>query len=317
MLQIQFRPKSSFLTQVQSDTLFGHFCWYLLYSKGEAELKDFLSFVREGGQFAFSSAFPVNLFPKPILKPLTLEERDQIIDDFFNGSRIKAATKLKKFNKLSFIPAVVLGKNINNLSEKNLLESYLSHADNEHGSDMKSAELIIKNTINRYSNTALEGNLYSQEEVFYDTDLRIIFYSDLYDKECIKDFFEYLEKTGFGKNKSTGKGQLELGAVNEVNLPIADDPNAFMSLSNYVPAVNDPSKGTYEIFTKYPKVGGDLAISDEGCWKKPILMYKPGSVFNIDKPLKNTYGSFVDNIYEPNPEVVQCGCALPFGVRLL
>lgn len=319
--EILIEPKSSFITEMQSDTLFGHYCWYLCYSKGEKELQQFLKDqTSDGGRFIFSSAFPEGMLPKPNLRPISIEDRQELKREEFKDSELGLTEKLKDFAKIKFVPENIIEGLINNLNERELFKSCLPIDELwPKPLNVKNQRLTIKASINRNTNSVLEGRLFSQEEKFYapGSRLRLFFASDFIPDDEVQVFFEkYLVYTGFGKKKSTGKGSLEFISMKKYRLPCAENADAFITLSNYVPANSDPFVGTYEIFTKYPKVGGDFAYSSAGCWKKPLLMYKPGSIFYLEDELSESYGALIPNVYRPRPEVHQCGYALPLGVRL-
>ncbi len=51
-------------------------------------------------------------------------------------------------------------------------------------------------------------------------------------------------------------------------------------LSNFVPDKKDPTKGLYEIFMKYGKLGEERSIAGAGnFYKKPLIMIKEGATF--------------------------------------
>ncbi|MBI4744477.1 MAG: hypothetical protein HY776_06635 [Actinobacteria bacterium] len=236
--EITIKPKSSFVTPLQSDTIFGHVCWACRYRYGEEKLIELLDNIRSGGKFLVSSVFPVEYLPKPKLKPLLLEERESIISDKFDGKRLEAFQAIKKAAKRPLVKRELLEKHINDLSENKLIFDLLDELKNEE--------------------------------------------------------------------------------LNE--FPRAKDPNAFITLSNYVPSVEESMDGWYEVFTKYPKVGGEFAIhgfngKNTMPYKKPILMFAPGSVFKT-KNHKNSYGQLIENIHPTIPDVVQHAFAFPVEVRV-
>ena len=95
---------------------------------------------------------------------------------------------------------------------------------------------------------------------------------------------------------------------------IPDQPNCFVSLSNYIPKKTDPVQGQYKIHVKYGKLGQAYAHADNP-FKKPLLMLKPGAVFWTDKP-QHAYGRLVYSVSDTYPEVVQIGSTLAIPARL-
>lgn len=323
--EIVIKPKSSFITPFHSDTFFGHICWAYRYRKGEDKLVELLKEINNGGTFLISSAFPVGYLPKPKLKPMTQDDRKALKEKYFNGNGLAAGLAafetIKEVSKRRFIKEDVFANNINDLSERFMIEALLTNLDSQDEKKYIKEDYILKNTINRHTFTVNdEGGLYGFNEIFYDVNYRIFFRSNILDMETLKEVFEDISSYGFGKKKSTGKGYFSVESISEVELPKADNPNAFMTLSNYVPVKNEQIDGWYEIFTKFPKVGGEYSrIGNDGAeavpFKNPLIMLAPGSILKYQEA-NDTYGGLIMNIYPPNPDVVQYAFAFPLGVRV-
>ncbi len=84
--------------------------------------------------------------------------------------------------------------------------------------------------------------------------------------------------------------------------------NAVVMLSNYIPAAKDPQQGRYKAFIKYGKLGGEFTFLDNP-FKKPVMMFKPGSVFWDDNP-RAVYGRTVPDVNIQKKEVVHFGCSV-------
>lgn len=317
--EITIKPKSSFVTSLQSDTIFGHICWAYRYRNGEDKLIELLENIKGGKTLLISSAFPVGYLPKPKIKPLLQEERETIIYEKFGNERLDAFQAIKKSAKKTLIKKELFIKHINNLSEKGILSDLLNEESQE---KKKGEEFVLKNTINRNTFTVVEdGGLHGREEKYFDSEQSIYFSSNILTADEFVYLLNDISLTGFGKKKSTGKGQFEIvGDPKDANLPKVDEPNAFMTLSNYVPSADEQVDGWYELFTKYPKVGGEFAVRGHNGgsvmpYKNPILMFAPGSVFKTNTQ-RNTYGQLLNNVYPPLPNVVQYGFAFPLEVRV-
>jgi CRISPR-associated protein Csm4 len=78
--KIKIKPKSFFSTPLLSDTIFGQFACVYKEIYGEKELEDFLELFNKSATppLVFSDAFPTGYLPKPILKPLTSENRETL-----------------------------------------------------------------------------------------------------------------------------------------------------------------------------------------------------------------------------------------------
>jgi CRISPR-associated protein Csm4 len=66
--KIEIEPTSSFATKFESDTLFGSFCWNLLYKYGEIKLKALLKKYDTEPFIIFSNAFFFRRIAKTIIK---------------------------------------------------------------------------------------------------------------------------------------------------------------------------------------------------------------------------------------------------------
>ncbi len=306
---IEIKPKSSFITPLQADTIFGSLMWAWRYLKGEERLVEVLEAFSEAPLFLLSNGFPKGYLPRPLI-PL-----------FEPTESLEEARIQKKVKKITLIPEEDYKELVNNLSSFSLAD-LLRKLSNRSEIFFKK-EPHYKNVINRLSFTTLEGGLFVQEETYYAKDLNWVIYlsfgqdQSLISLEEIKQMFNFLSLSGYGKRKSTGKGSFEIIDIKQHKLPEANNPNAFISLSNYVPAPSDPADGFYELVLKYGKLGGDYAVNKPGPWKKPLRMIKAGSVFRINGELKDYYGVLVSGIYPYDDKVKHYAYAYPLGVRLV
>ena len=91
-------------------------------------------------------------------------------------------------------------------------------------------------------------------------------------------------------------------------------PMLFVSLSNFVPARNDPIEGTWQTIVKYGKLGEEYATGGNP-FKRPLLMFTAGSTF-YDAPCREYYGRVVKDIAPSYHKVVQYALALPVPIKL-
>jgi CRISPR-associated protein Csm4 len=185
----------------------------------------------------------------------------------------------------------------------------------------ETSSVTIKNQINRLSGTtggketdAATGRLFNFPQRHLE---KISIYLKVADDfvETTKDLFDNLSKSGYGKRKTVGYGQFVVKSFDEfTGFGPPKNTNAFMSLSNFVPAVNDPIKGYWGILVKYGKLGEEFAITGNP-YKKPLVMFKAGSCF-YDNPVRNYYGRLVRDLSSSFPAVVQYGYALPVPMYL-
>ncbi|MFQ6063347.1 MAG: RAMP superfamily CRISPR-associated protein [Methanosarcinales archaeon] len=179
---------------------------------------------------------------------------------------------------------------------------------------------VYKNTINRLtSQTKKEGDLFFLNETYYRDDSSISIFakiSEEYDVVYLKELFKFMEYGGFGKRKSTGKGHFVIKDIKELQFKSPENPNAFVTLSNYVPNANDSTDGYYDVIIKRGKLGGHYATCDrKEPFKKPLRMFTAGSVFKVSE-YKEYYGCLVPNIHEEDNKIVQYGYAFPVGMIL-
>lgn len=311
------RPGAATLTPWLADTLFGHLCWMELHRNGEAALKEFLKpFVDHSPAFILSDGFPAGSLPRPMLpgaKHGSAEPKSQQIMGMMEAKRVKniRLVKLEEFNALRRGEEISLAR----------------------PQVKASARAVLKNQINRLTGTTTGekdepggGNLYSLEELaILDTSgekprgSEICFFIKTIDEEWAKrveGLLNELAMSGYGAKKSTGYGQFSLSSFSSFNgfdeLPGA---NGFISLSNWVPAQQDPTEGFYNTLVKYGKLGENLAAS-ENPFKFPLVMLAAGSSFYTEGPPSEYYGRMVEWLAPAATQVVQYGFAFAVPAHL-
>lgn len=195
--------------------------------------------------------------------------------------------------------------------------------ENEFSKNREEREVIQHVMINRLSGTALDKALYTSEDTFpgYNTMDAYCMVDGAFTKDDLKQCLDYINVSGFGKDKSTGKGAVHC-TITEGDLPApANDIDSFMTLSSYVPMQNEHTQGNYKVFTKYGKLGGHYANSPvipgkpPLPYKYPLIMFEAGSVFRTDNP-REYYGRIIEKIHPAdNPKIAHYGCAYPFFIR--
>lgn len=324
--ELILRPKASFLTPLQADTVFGSVCWAIRYLEGEEKLRTFLKEYETSPPLIVSNGFPTGFFPKPLNQPLPRKEVVRLVKALFGEyskeNAVKTINELKKIKKEPFVSKDVFEELIKGLSEFEYLERLIGQRFKAPGTDFSGRQSIekqatcYKNSINRLiGQTKEEGGLFTQDETFYSSEVTISIFvkTDRYDKKYIEKIFKFIEYSGFGKRKSTGKGHFVLEKIAGYDFNVPENPNAFVSLSSFVPAPEDPAEGWYDLFVKYGKLGGHYASSGSP-FKKPLCMLKAGSVFRDDN-VKDYYGRLVENIH-PDSDIRHYGYAFAVGMRI-
>jgi len=271
--KITLKPISPFITELQSDTIFGHFAWGVRFLYGEERLKELLENFEKEPFIVFSDGFLKGFLAKPLLSYIPKDEE------------IKDAKKVKK---ISLIDKNFLFKNIDNLNgEKifNFLKNYKNIVNIQ-------TSITQKNSVNRKSNLVEEG-LYSIKEKFIDEEFEIYFAYEKISKSEIEEVFNFISKRGYGKDKSAGKGRFRFNIdwdFKEKEFFKYKKGYKYLNLSTMFISENMHLLAGKTI-TKFPKTGGFYASSEP--FKNPCIMYLPGSIFEIDEGIlgkaENTY----------------------------
>jgi len=288
--KVKFNIDSPTLTPFQSDTIFGHLCWIIVRQEGVKGLRDFLKPFKEGSPpFIISDAFPGDLLPKPFSADFLDEKPDK---------NIKSTTwvspedfdRIRQGKRPVFPNPVELG-----------FKSFST----------------THSCISRLTNTTGEDSLYSLKEIVAEPYLSLYLKVISVEwKDKVIDLLTRLSRAGYGRKKSIGKGQFNIGEIphpysfNEIK-----DANGFVTLSNFCPAEFDPTEGFYKIFVKYGKLGEEFTFCGNP-FKRSLIMLRTGSVFKTEGAPKEYYGRLVgDGIAPAKPEVVQYAYAFSVPLR--
>jgi CRISPR-associated protein Csm4 len=295
--KVMLQLASPYATDWQADTIWGHLCWALRFAYGEEELIKFLArYNQDEVPLLVSNGFPGDLLPRPILPSKKITLRSE-----FSGAKAN--------KKISWLTSEEFAEIINGeepvLAEKSIETSIVT----------------LKNQINRFSGTtrgnegdATAGHLFNFPQRYLEI---VSIYVKVADDfvETAKELFENLSKAGYGKRKTVGYGQFTVKSFDEfMGFKSPKDANAFTSLSNFVPAANDPTRGYWGILVKYGKLGEEFAVTGNP-HKKPLVMLKAGSCF-YDNPIRNYYGRLVKGLSLKYPSVVQYGYAFPVPLKI-
>lgn len=332
LYRYKITPKSPIMTPIMSDTLFGHFCWALLYRSGENYLTGFLDSF-DGDKRApvlFSSAFLSGYLPRPDLPPLNRNRLKKFIHKHYGEEKeaqYNGLSMIKAWSKIRLVSLEQWHNLKDDYSDKRLYEEFASKDVQIDETIFEIKEVSASNMINRVSGAVEQegGGLFQREKVWYREGIELDLYVEVNDKEMadtVKWFLtEYLSEHGFGADKSTGMGNLLISTDEafDPNTFNVEDPNALMSLSMVSFRGMEKYDALYRLKTKFGKLGGSFAVSsptggNPKPFKKPILMFDPGAVFFTteclnDKPL-------LDNVHSDS-RIRHCGIpvTLPFKTR--
>lgn len=323
----EIKPQSPFSTPLHSDTLFGHFCWAYAYLKGEKELEALLSMLKEGeATLVFSNGFPSGWIPMPVLPPLPAREEDELREEW-NRSSLRLGEAFEDFLKEEAKRAMISAEDLTALRQDFSLKSLIKRlVENGRRKPPKQvAESVPHASLNRLTQTA--ERFFMTEQFFLsgadggtrgstvEADTWEFFIrTDLIEEDELQECIRSIGDCGFGKDKSTGKGRFALNSITETDLFSFDNPNAYIVLSQYVPAAADSTRGWYRLLTKYGKLGGHFASAGSP-FKKPIIEIEAGAVFLVKDTLPKRIGRLLSDVHADS-RICQSGQAIPLPFKL-
>ncbi|MDH5682282.1 MAG: hypothetical protein OEZ36_11880 [Spirochaetota bacterium] len=289
LYRIQLELISPIVTAVMGDTMFGHICWGIYYSKGEEVLNEFLQSYETDPPLILSDGFPEGFLAKPMLNPYlptSLEYDDYKVN--------------KKYGKRKYVENKLLIRDEFRFSEETLFDYW----NKEKSSQEKIQKMIsvsrIHNSINRISGTVEKGQLYEVTENYFPqnketskqdkvekekkANIMDLYVVSSFDEDKVKSLIQRGIEGGYGADKSTGKGQMELYDIKKITPPTKG--NRYVALGAFVPEnIETVQDLRANVATKYGKLGGHFA-SGKNPFKKPIIMYQAGASFRSEKDIQ-------------------------------
>ncbi|OPZ87057.1 MAG: hypothetical protein BWY76_00659 [bacterium ADurb.Bin429] len=176
-------------------------------------------------------------------------------------------------------------------------------------------DVVMHNTVNRLTSGAEAPFQVEERHLDHDIAFFVTLDETQFSADRLRMCLKYLVDTGYGKDRSTGKGAITDSSLDTHALPVPDGANAFLSLSSaYAPCAGELSnQAWYQVHVKYGKLGGGLATTSNP-FKKPVLMLRAGAV--ITGTPDRTYGGLIPHIHWERDEIVQYGYAYPLWMRL-
>jgi CRISPR-associated protein Csm4 len=284
---------------------------------GEAKLKELLAAL-EKPVLVLSSAFPEDTLPAPKLYYPPPEQTENL------STELQARADAKAAKKINYLATNIWTSRIGGfdafaaLQQQLEIERFLKVEEEKEKQKKKiQQEIVMHNSINRNTGTTGKGtaSLYAESVTFAEENSTFDSYlqTDYFSLDELTKLFSFIESSGFGRNKHTGRGKFVI-TLQPFSFPEVEDPNAWLVLSNMVPAKNDPPNAGYDGFVKYGKLGGSYASGGKSPYKKPLFMLKPGAVFFGDKP---PIGSLVKGIHPDDEAICQNAYALCMGFKHL
>lgn len=340
--EIIINPISGFGTPLKGDTIFGQFCWHIIYNQhlmGKS-LDDLLSDYQTKPFAVFSSAYPRfgvgDSCYYALKRPdLPMEMVFTLSDDKKQNIEKRKELKSKRWMILQKDKKISSLKKLKYSTDNKLFEddikAYLSEKTGMEVKGISSKSFITAisqshNKINRFtSTTGAEGfaPFAVEQHVFFPgTELALFVGIDdaIINISQIKEGLEMMGKCGFGKDASTGLGRFDVLGATEIDLTKmgSDSPNACYTIAPCVPERNIFSEMFFTPFTRFGR-HGDIFAKSANPFKNPIIMADEGGIF---KPKDNEVfhkpyvGSAVTNISKMEPKSVAQGYSLYIPVNV-
>lgn len=285
---------SSIAAPPRAPALWGHLAWWVRYTQGEARLKEWLEAFQHDPPFLLSSAFPTGYLPRPYLPQLQVEDTQER----------KALKQIRYLSLETFAKVIQEG------------EQALLDAPELKESKAPKVTLATQTRvgINRTTGTAQEGILFTS---------RVYWLSDKEQQQTwtvyaqVRQPVDYLEAAlreiglfGYAGKASVGLGRFEVVGSEELELPEAENPTHYVTLSPTLPQ----GEGFWALETYWGRLGGHYALA-ETPFKRPYLRALEGSVFK-----ESPKAGLLEVTPEPAPEkgvrVWEYLYAFPLGVRV-
>ena len=316
----KIKPTSSHMTPWQSDTIYGHMLYAVSMFYGREEYDKIVNeFIELKSPFIVSDGFINERLP--LFNKTQVNRSDtEFFSKEINKDLIETVKLLKKINKIKNISVDEFNKlRTSQYSNKDFILDKLKNSQSESKSktntSIQSTALVLHNNINRLTGTTVEDGIFSLKEIFINGDICVfIKLRRDFSFEKLDNILKFIEENGFGKKVSSGKGAIERVVLEKYNgFQDIENPDAFVSLSNYTPKDGDYTEVIYG--TPLVKRGKTADVGDNMNFpfKKPFACFTAGALFKGN--VNNEKGKVLTNIYI-NKNVVQIGIPFILGVKL-
>lgn len=339
--ELTIKPTTGFGTPIKGDTMFGHFCWQIVYDEKLIgnPLDTVLSNYQSKPFVIFSSAFPkfcigtryLYAFKTP---DLPLDKLFDLPEDKKENIKRRKEYRSKRWMLIEEGRKFSSFKELEILSDSELFKKAKTNLSDETRKKMRraGAKNYIAvfsqphNSINRLTfTTGKEGFAPFEVEqyVFYpETELTLFVAFDeaVVNINQISEGLQRIGKLGFGKDASTGLGRFELCEENVIDLTEigSKSPNACYTLAPCVPEKDIFVEMFFAPFTRFGRHGDVLAKSSNP-FKNPVIMADEGGIFipksheSFNKPY---IGRAVMNISKAEPRTIMQGYSLYLPVNV-
>jgi CRISPR-associated protein Csm4 len=264
-------PKSPLGTPLRSDTLMGQCLWAAALMDGERAVTELIrEFESEDPPFILSSGFPADMLPMPVLPPLPRASGK-------GREYYRQGKNIKDFAKLKWIGLDIWRQCRDQLGPSRLFQHWdsIPHAFSDAGAI---PFLEPHNTIDRRSDTVLEGGFFFTESQLPCASTELDVYAQTSDPERLDRYLDFVCRHGYGKDTSIGRGHLGYRRLDDdVSDLFRAEGTHSMLLSVFSASDLSGTQGYYKPFVKRGRVwepGGRTPL------KKPILAFEEGSVLS-------------------------------------
>jgi len=300
---VYLKPRSSLMTELRSDTLWGLIITAIARIYPKTVVQEIIdSYKGKNQSFQISSAFPFRqdaqglksfFFPKPQLHAEIDLETCQ-----GKQSGLKKLQQMKVFKRVKYVSKNVFQQYLDGgLTDNDLFEKA---KDNSTGFSFDGIQesTIQHNTIDRQTWTTLEvnekGQLYTSEEQFFSEGYGLFFLVRGEQLDYVESSLRLLQHTGFGGGISVGKGLFDV-KVEDFMLREPETADRFITLSLYSPTTDElrhfePVKEymSYDLEFRKGNIGRNISQRHE---KDGVMMFREGSVF--PSLTRECYGSLI------------------------
>ena len=302
--KVKFKPESPLVSELSSDILWGHLAWAVRYVFSREKLIEIISAMQiEKPPLLCSSIFPevdgVELIPALKL-PLNPDAED-----------------FKELKKQKFIIKSELDKYTQAVSQH---YSKILRSSAKLSGKVVSESASMRNVISRRTGTVLqEGGLFSTRHISFRGNVRLYCYIYCAEGEdFLENILDYISNTGFGADKTSGKGKIALESLEEIGDVLFEkkaDANAFVSLSLFVPDNHEVNlkRSFYKTKAKIGRLGEAFASSNP-YYKRPLWLLEEGSVCRPNEE-KAVYGGLINNVH-PNQGIMHYAFGIPYWINL-
>jgi CRISPR-associated protein Csm4 len=302
LYRYRITPTSAFATPLRSDTLYGHLLWRAAERDGTEKVKKLIeSFAGKTPPFKLSSAFPQDCLPLPSLAPIPRQRfRERFAPD--GGKQLVDQLQLyKQFRKLKYLKVDILRQLVGGLCQEKLFAQWLKQPE-QFGPSAEITKTATQphNSIDRSSGKVMaEGGLHFGSATWYSLGFALDLYVETDQLELFDRLMCDLQRSGYGADSSTGKGQFEFSrdeSFDPEQWPQTGNARLLLSLT--------AAENMQAFFGSYqPQVKRGRAWSgfgEQNPFKKPFLALSEGSVLTA----MPEEGFVLRNIHS-NPDIVQ------------